>query len=153
LHAGGRATLEELKNHWRYFVAVTVFGCMLVVVSSYWWLGVHSRPATYVFQGEIMGIDKDDKLSSSELYIRAISYDDSDEKIISFVAVELQPFESNRVFIINMTRHSSKVAKKPMRIKYDDCPVHRYYLVGDDLVPIGNGSSQKDCKLSSLGRV
>jgi hypothetical protein len=108
-----------------------------VVVCTIWW--VVNRPQTYVFTGDIDGLDIGDTVSSAEVYLKEWSEQNGSDKEISFVAISTEPFARGQVYRIYFKRATEEVMRKtkskPLEVEYDGHLHRKFFLVGDSAVP------------------
>jgi hypothetical protein len=131
-----RIDLKERAQHWTYFVGSTIFGCLLVVVSTAWW--IVNKPNTYVFDGQISGFAETDSISSPdpEVYIRELR-DRTGEMEIYFVTIGNEPFGKGQNFRI-FVKHSADQGlgirrSNPLLIEYDGHSHGKFSFSGDKL--------------------
>jgi hypothetical protein len=129
-----RVDEKERAKHWIFFIGSTIFGCVLVVVSTVWW--ILNKPNTYVFDGEISGFAESDRVSSPQVYIRE-ALDPSGEMYIYFAAIRDQPFEKRQIFRI-LVKHSGDegpAKPRPLLIEYDGHTHGQFSFAEDKLLP------------------
>jgi hypothetical protein len=136
-------TDQERQNHWLYFVSSTIFGCVLVVVCTVWW--IMNRPQMYIFTGEIDNVDTDSSISSPEVYVREWIGEDS-EKEIYFVAISPQPFEKGQKFRLHIKHAHGNFNQKrdapPAALVYDGRSNRKFLMAIDQVVPIDDLKSK-----------
>lgn len=96
----------ERRQHWYFFIAVSLFAAALVFVSVSWWV-IH-QPKRYVFAGEIRYFSPSDIVASHDLYIQERTIDKSNMKVkvVSFVAVRSNPFSEGDTFDIHIVKNA-----------------------------------------------
>jgi hypothetical protein len=113
------------------FLCSFFFGLVLVVVSVSWWL--RSRPAIYVFRGEIVDLRDYEKLASAtdKLYLRREPKDPIDDIALRnehFLVVQDSPLRKGDSFDVEFSKNSS--ARNTFHIDYD--PADSYPKFGVD---------------------
>jgi len=143
-----RVDANERARHWTFFIGSTVFGCVLVVVSTVWW--IVNQPSTYVFDDEISGFAESDSISSPdpEIYIRELR-DRSGEVELFFVAIGNEPFGKGHHFRILVKHAGDEGPEKrpppnPLLIEYDGHPHGRFSVAGDKLYSLRNPAPSAD---------
>ncbi len=97
------ATPQELATYRLYFVATTIVGILLVVVSVIWWILQQNN--VHVFKGKIINVEEKHEFVSSELYLKRIEIgefggSDSPIKVYDwdFFCIQREPFMAKRKF-------------------------------------------------------
>ena len=130
-----RVSENERAKHWTFFIGSTIFGCLLVVVSTTWW--IVNKPNTYVFDGEISGFSGSDRVSSPQVYIKE-ALDPSGEMYIYFAAIDNQPFEKGQIFRILVkhleSENATKARAKPLLMEYDGHSHGKFSFAEDKLL-------------------
>ena len=102
------------------FLCTFFFGLVLVAVSVAWWL--RSRPAIYVFRGEIVDLRDYEKLASAtdKLYLRKEPKDPIDDIALRnehFLVVQDSPLRKGDSFDVEFSKNSS--ARNTFHVDYD----------------------------------
>jgi hypothetical protein len=129
-----RVDAKEREKHWTYFIGSTVFGCILVTISTAWW--IFNKPNTYVFDGEISGFAESDRVSSPDVYIKEWLDRNTGQMQIYFVAIGSEPFGKGQNFPILVSHSGNDVStprRKSLSIEYDGRAHTRLTFSGDKL--------------------
>ncbi len=124
------ASDKEKNTMWIYFLASTVLGFILVIVSIYWWF--QSQKATYVFTGKISDLSEVEEVVSNELYFKQELLSRLEENLPQkrnelFVFIQNRPFETNQSFRVRYFKQGSK-NEESMSINYSPEPEVEYYV-------------------------
>jgi hypothetical protein len=135
LRAEPPASPEEKRTYRYYFIATAAFGMMLVIVSVVWW-ATH-QPSTYIFRGEVMGLNDYEDVFCEEFYCRQTKVpmadgEGYDIKRWHFVFLQDNPIQENRTFDVSY-RKGRGSAWENFTLDYIPCPIAKYRIVWDSL--------------------
>jgi hypothetical protein len=129
------ASKQEINTYRYYFILITIFGVILVIISVFWW--IRQQSSIHLFKGDIINVGENHRFVSSDMYLKRVKVgelgsEDSPMDVYKwqFFCFQMKPFKDDQKFILLHKKTGGNMERA--EIQFSQQPDLQYEIVFDE---------------------